>query len=1438
MAQESAIKDSATGKYLDKSPNDLALTSHPIDYFLSLLSDPLVYAQYDEDTIETDPITGQEVKHTKGEWKLNDQGQYYTETLNGRSLSGKEVVSAFDYITKEDSMLNTIDFMDSDGKQKSTVGNVAKNVAAVAPLFLSLVPGLNWLGTTYGALLVTRELAKSTNMLYGMLQTVTGQENKDSKLLNTIAAYGDKFTTSTSDYAQENTFSLENILNMISDVATQWETQMVVAKGYSKLTRGNDLYKEAMDAAKKQYNKTAKKYYDQALNREITGAQYRRFTGAPLPDRFVGNKAVVDAATDLADRTPLWAKSAIGQSAKEKYVKPLEKTIAANNKAGQDLSLAYMTIVSNYDVYDQIKQRGGSPEDAALIALGSSVGMFSVDKWLGLGEAFFQKEPYRVGLRQSARQAVDDALVPISSTAESTTKQGIVNKLKQGVSFGQKFAKSYVNSIRDRSASIVGKSIGEGLEEVTEEVMTDFSKSIASVLGNQGILFTQNDYGAFENVLERYGMSMLGGTIGGGLFGAREQWANRNNPQMQADIIEQLRNGRKDELLKEIHKEVFNGNHGSKKLSYDTVRGANGEDVFVPADENHKSQAQKNYDDIEAYINQMDAILSNNNMKQNDEDLFDKMVQGEYRAQALTDWLKGDNNINTVKNISYISKYREDVNRLDNQIVAVDQEIAKLNDETIDKDKRTKGSDYETKLANLNKQKEDLLKEREYLFGEGSLGYVEKVLFAMDPLLSGNFTALYYSQYVRDRYGKSLQDLTEAESKSIGEEYTEYLKDSKQTLDDAFRLFKKMGNSLEIPIKNMRGIDVSAEQKYLEELTEKDPFQGRLADDAPIPNKFGKAKVLDPKKDGESDADYEKRKKEHAKEVEEYNQKITRQKIIDFLKTYNEAPSTVKRRIAARMDHTIDQTLDELVNIIVKDKTDKGDLIRPKELTEKLKKAVFDGLNGTDVTSDSYLASFMNDLHDMAKGRWKNVEYESFIDALPGVRNFFVSMNVSEDILKKYGIDTSAKDLPVQFSAALNTADDTNPLNTETVTANDIALWGTMAYLNKIGKDITNPDSDYKAEDVLNYMKTDMSSAAMEMFSDSEVSNEFKSKVESAALGFHDYLASAKTNEDQGKLYNSLSSYNADSPEGSILISQGYYKPFLDKFILPAVERNFKNELTTYLENGKANSDYSEIVKPLMDATKHPAPMDMIPEVEEILQKIGSYGKLSIADFLKNVSNQYNNAPARSEFMLSPEQRKSLQKMLEDLDMAKAFIYAASKNPSQDNPVGHNKMMNAYINNHKGAFPNYTPLVELSENQGNFLINLIGQYQMEIKTWIGVDDENNTDRSQTFIEEGNALNKTLDDYYRANRSAFKIDDKHDLLDGYDDIKKTENLDVRNALVWQLIYENYQKALKDGVTLTQILDTAIPKIVTNIKQIALQEAGSISKDMTYDGLSDY
>ena len=65
LAQSSKIYDPATGKYLDKSVNDLSLFKDPIGYFQSIFGDPLVYATYDQDTEEIDPVTGNKVLHRK-----------------------------------------------------------------------------------------------------------------------------------------------------------------------------------------------------------------------------------------------------------------------------------------------------------------------------------------------------------------------------------------------------------------------------------------------------------------------------------------------------------------------------------------------------------------------------------------------------------------------------------------------------------------------------------------------------------------------------------------------------------------------------------------------------------------------------------------------------------------------------------------------------------------------------------------------------------------------------------------------------------------------------------------------------------------------------------------------------------------------------------------------------------------------------------------------------------------------------------------------------------------------------------------------------------------------------------------------------------------------------------------------------------------------------
>ena len=482
LAQTQKIFNSETGKFENWTPNDNALFNGKSDFGLSwlksLFSDPLVLAQYEEDTIDKDGT-----KHKKGDYKLNEEGTYYYETLGGRSPIGKQVLSSLDTLTVDGTKLNKYDFFDSDDIEKSVKGVIAKNVATLIPMFVG-----GPIGTVYSTALIAREMAKSLPMLYGMT-TALFSDSETPKWMNTIAAMGDKFTSGTSDYAKEHTFSIENFGNLISDVALQWGQQKGIAQAINKLKGSKNYIEEAMEDAAKLYKAKASSMPMQALSQ-------------------TGN----------------WQDSVLGAACIKKYLPAAEKAMKESTQLGRDASLAYMAIVSNSDVYGDALQHGASKQDAAAIALGSTLGMYAVDKYAHLGELFFDDatedsvkaarnaiknellgEVDEKGARKGGLKAIFDRI----SASNDTPANKAVQKIHTALNKTKSFLGNYADDLKYHTTGFFGKAAGEGLEEVSEELVTDTAKSIYQLAGFLGADTSTADVGAWDNALERYSMSFL-----------------------------------------------------------------------------------------------------------------------------------------------------------------------------------------------------------------------------------------------------------------------------------------------------------------------------------------------------------------------------------------------------------------------------------------------------------------------------------------------------------------------------------------------------------------------------------------------------------------------------------------------------------------------------------------------------------------------------------------------------------------------------------------------------------------------------------------------------------------------------------------------------------------------------------------------------------------
>jgi len=324
------IFDTKTQTWRDQTADELGM-------FGGLFSEPLVYATYDSDGEHFDEFLQRNVKHRKGEWKTDAEGNYYTETLGDREVYGKEVVAYSDILTRENSWLNKIDFFDSDGKTKSKFGTVAKTVANVAPY---IIPGFN---AYYGAFTATMALAEVLPTFYKAAEgLITGDDAKRSALFKAASkqeGFMRKFNKSHSDEAKDSMLNFEQMGSLVGDVFGQLY-QMRAAGSLAGVFKNSK--KAEADIIKNIKTKNASKLAEYASQGKDAEAAL-----AAMVKNSPEIKALQKRTSDLASA----------------------------------FAIGYMALTSSADVYEDALAGGYGRRAAAMAALASTVGQYGIMRY-------------------------------------------------------------------------------------------------------------------------------------------------------------------------------------------------------------------------------------------------------------------------------------------------------------------------------------------------------------------------------------------------------------------------------------------------------------------------------------------------------------------------------------------------------------------------------------------------------------------------------------------------------------------------------------------------------------------------------------------------------------------------------------------------------------------------------------------------------------------------------------------------------------------------------------------------------------------------------------------------------------------------------------------------------------------------------------------------
>nr|DAK03509.1 MAG TPA: hypothetical protein [Bacteriophage sp.] len=242
-----------------------------------------------------------------------------------------------------------------------------------------------------------------------------------------------------------------------------------------------------------------------------------------------------------------------------------------------------MTGITTADAYGDAIREGATDTEAAFLTLGYTAAQYALMS-TALGERILPELRAEKQIWKDLQsKLVNTRKATIEASNNTATKLSKYNWLSNLFKIGYE-AGTAAKTLGPKVFATVGSNaLGEGIEETTEELLYDFTKSIFN-----GVQYLRGEkqVSAWDNVLDRYSMSFIGGMLGGGLMELKSSIRNaRDIPEMTSEaamqeLIKIVRNGESGEFLKTLDKNTL----GKKDLSTELISNEDGNYIFKPAE--------------------------------------------------------------------------------------------------------------------------------------------------------------------------------------------------------------------------------------------------------------------------------------------------------------------------------------------------------------------------------------------------------------------------------------------------------------------------------------------------------------------------------------------------------------------------------------------------------------------------------------------------------------------------------------------------------------------------------------------------------------------------------------------------------------------------------------------------------------------------------------